>query len=228
MSTKKLKSSEAPFHLGKKIIHFGILALFFLAVGCRQKKHYHDASNSSLVNTTEGAIAEILKYQKGQNELFRDPDKSPLPDRYRKSFQQLDFYEPDTTFIVRASLTRILNAVPFLMPTNTSRTTEEILYGTLKFNLKGETHILEVYQNSELEMDGMLFLPFSDKTNAITTYIGGRYLDLKVPESTPIVLDFNKAYNPYCAYNRKYSCPLVPKANSLTIKVEAGVKAFEK
>jgi len=228
MSTQKRRSNAAALPLVKKLSNVGILVVLFLVIGCRQKKQYHDTSTSSLINTTEGAIAAILKYQKGQNELFRDPDKSPLPDRYRKSFQQLDFYEPDTTFIVKASLTRILNAMPFSMPTNTSRTTEEMLYGTLKFNLKGETHTLEVYQNSELKMDRMLFLPFSDKTNGITTYPGGRYLDLKVPKGTLVVLDFNKAYNPYCAYNKKYSCPLVPKANSLTIKVEAGVRAFKK
>jgi uncharacterized protein (DUF1684 family) len=73
-----------------------------------------------------------------------------------------------------------------------------------------------------------LFLPFADLTNGEETYGGGRYLDLTIPTGNTILLDFNKAYNPYCAYNPKYSCPLVPKQNRLDIPIIAGVKAFKK
>jgi uncharacterized protein (DUF1684 family) len=71
-----------------------------------------------------------------------------------------------------------------------------------------------------------LFLPFSDATNGNETYSGGRYIDLRIPTSDSVLIDFNKAYNPYCAYNPKYSCPIVPKQNRLPIPVRAGVKAF--
>jgi uncharacterized protein (DUF1684 family) len=65
-----------------------------------------------------------------------------------------------------------------------------------------------------------------DDTNGAETYAGGRYIDLAIPGGDSIVIDFNRAYNPYCAYNKKYSCPLVPKVNTLTTEIRAGVKAF--
>ena len=72
-----------------------------------------------------------------------------------------------------------------------------------------------------------LFLPFTDKTNGSETYTGGRYIDLSIPEGDTLEINFNKAYNPYCAYNPKYSCPIVPGVNALDTEVRAGVKAFK-
>jgi len=72
-----------------------------------------------------------------------------------------------------------------------------------------------------------LFLPFTDATNGNETYGGGRYIDLSIPNGDQIVIDFNKAYNPYCTYNKKYSCPIVPSQNALDIEIFAGVKAFK-
>jgi uncharacterized protein (DUF1684 family) len=71
-----------------------------------------------------------------------------------------------------------------------------------------------------------LFLPFSDVTSGDQSYLGGRYIDLKIPEGDLITIDFNKAYNPYCAYNSDYSCPLVPLENDLNVAIKAGVKKF--
>jgi len=79
----------------------------------------------------------------------------------------------------------------------------------------------------EEEYRDYLFLPFTDLTNGEQTYMGGRYLDLSIPEGDTIVLDFNRAYNPYCVYNKKYSCPLVPPVNALNTKISAGIKDFE-
>lgn len=79
-----------------------------------------------------------------------------------------------------------------------------------------------------LEYNDHLFLPFLDDTNGDATYGGGRYIDLRIPKNDIIKIDFNTAYNPYCAYNGKYSCPIVPSENYLPVKVEAGVKAFNK
>ena len=73
-----------------------------------------------------------------------------------------------------------------------------------------------------------MFLPFMDHTNGSASYAGGRYIDLRIPEGDTLIIDFNKAYNPYCAYDEKYSCPIVPSENYLDLEVEAGVKVFEK
>jgi hypothetical protein len=122
--------------------------------------------------------------------------------------------------------------MPFLMPTTTERKSEEVVYGVVHFQLNGEEHQLEVYRNKELmlqeEHKDYLFLPFTDNTNGEETYAGGRYIDLSVPKGDSIRIDFNKAYNPYCAYNKKYSCPIVPSVNALDTKVLAGVKDFKK
>jgi len=81
-----------------------------------------------------------------------------------------------------------------------------------------------------MEYEALLFLPFNDTTNGADSYGGGRYIDLKIPseESKTIRIDFNKSYNPYCAYNAKYSCPIPPKENDLPIAILAGVKAYNK
>ncbi|MBT8263883.1 MAG: DUF1684 domain-containing protein, partial [Muriicola sp.] len=152
-------------------------------------------------------------------------------DRYRKDFEGLSFFDPDTTYQVLAKFVRTPEALPFLMPTNTERKSEEVVFGIVYFELNGRRFQLEVYQTIELKneegFEDYLFLPFTDATNAKETYSGGRYIDLRIPAGDTLLIDFNKAYNPYCAYNKKYSCPLVPKGNNLEIEVLAGVKAFK-
>ncbi|WP_422081279.1 DUF1684 domain-containing protein [Ulvibacterium sp.] len=206
-----------------------ILICFFL--GCKQGKRYHDLSQKNQEEPQVDAIQDILNFQDELNAEFKDPEVSPLPDRYRKSFERLDFFAPDTNFIVHAQLIRTPDAVPFLMPTTTDRKSEEVVYGIAHFVLNGKKHRLEIYQNPELMLqegyEDYLFLPFTDETNGEGTYTGGRYIDLRIPRGDTIVIDFNRAYNPYCAYNKKYSCPIVPSVNSLDVEVSAGVRAFE-
>jgi hypothetical protein len=118
------------------------------------------------------------------------------------------------------------------MKTNTDRLSRERVYGVLTFELQGQTYQLNVYQGEDSitseDQQDYLFLPFLDNTNGETTYGGGRYIDLKIPEGDIIVVDFNKAYNPYCAYNENYSCPIVPRVNYLDTNIQAGVKAYKK
>jgi uncharacterized protein (DUF1684 family) len=197
---------------------------------CNDGKRYRAASKPSQVKAT-GGLAEIIAFQDALNETFSDPDNSPLPDRYRIHFNGLDFFPPDTTYQVWARLIRTPEALPFSMPTTTDRLALERKYGTLVFDLQGQALALEVYQSPDLILEedyvDYLFLPFADATNGAETYTGGRYIDLRIPASDSILIDFNKAYNPYCAYNPKYSCPIVPKQNRLPIPVRAGVKAFD-
>ncbi len=202
----------------------------FLFFSCRERKKYHDAAKVEIVDSNSDAVNDILLFQAGMNEEFKDPETSPLPDRYRANFSALDFFTPDTNYRVKAKLVRTPEALPFLMPTTTSRTSEEVVYGIVHFSLNGSEHQLEVYKSKNPENDGedRLFLPFLDDTNGNETYTGGRYLDLSIPNGDTLVIDFNRAYNPYCAYNKKYSCPIVPKVNRLHTKVRAGVKAFGK
>ncbi len=210
-----------------------LMALILLVTACKDRKRYHheQAQGTSMDEVTD-PVRDVIAFQEALNAEYRDPATSPLPDRYRKDFDGLEFFDPDSTYRVVAFLERTPEAVPFLMPTTTERMSTEVVFGIARFRLNGKTEKLEIYQNQELSAEekytDYLFLPFLDDTNGEESYTGGRYIDLRVPEGDSIVIDFNRAYNPYCAYNRKYSCPLVPLGNRLQSAVRAGVKAFTK
>jgi len=194
----------------KKVI---FLLIILTAFNCGEKK--------SLQGETD--------WQKGMNANFKDATKSPLKNKDRKTFEGLDFFPFDSTYIVTATFKSTPNEKPFKMKTSTSRLPEYKKHGELNFELQGETFKLNIYQSLELEDEkDNLFLSFLDNTNSDTSYGGGRYIDVKSLEGDTIIIDFNKAYNPYCAYNEKYSCPIVPRENYLPIAVKAGVKDFRK
>lgn len=171
-------------------------------------------------------------FQKKLNAEFKDATTSPLHKKDRKAFKGLDFFKFDSAYIVKAAFKRTEKESVFEMKTNTTRTPEYVKYGELYFDLHGRRFLLNIYQNIELikteGYEDYLFLPFSDETNGVETYGGGRYIDAAIPEGDSLTIDFNKAYNPYCAYNEKYSCPIVPRQNYLNTRIEAGVKMFKK
>ena len=168
-------------------------------------------------------------YQQNMNRKFADSTSSPLMKEDLSHFKSLDFFPIDESYIVHAVFTRI-EGITFEMKTTTERKPKYRIYGELKFQLGKKDLKLLVYQNLDLMKkpgyEDYLFLPFSDLTNGKESYIGGRYLDMRIPNSNEVVIDFNKAYNPYCAYNYKYSCPIVPMENDLDIEIKAGVKKF--
>ncbi|MDH5397796.1 MAG: DUF1684 domain-containing protein [Cyclobacteriaceae bacterium] len=171
---------------------------------------------------------EIIKFQRELNKEFNDPKESPLPEEDLKKFSGHPFYPIDEKFRIEAKFTRIENPVSFQMQTTTDRLPVYDIYGQATFQLEGKTYILNIYQSHRLrekkEYKDYLFLPFTDLTNGEETYGGGRYIDLAIPPDNIIVVDFNKAYNPYCAYNYKYSCPIPPKENNIDTAITAGVK----
>ena len=118
------------------------------------------------------------------------------------------------------------------MATTTDRKPIYKTFGTATFELEGKKLKLHIYQNQDLikkaEYTNHLFIPFRDQTNSNGSYGGGRYIDVEIPEGNTIVIDFNKSYNPYCAYNDKYSCPIPPSENDLDIEIKAGVKDYGK
>jgi len=171
-------------------------------------------------------------YQKEQNAKFKDATRSPLTSKDRKSFRGLDFFEYDSTFVITAELKRTPESEFFNMKTTTERLSKERIFGVLTFDIEGETYNLNIYQGEEnMQTEGFenyLFLPFLDDTNGSESYGGGRYIDLRIPEGDSITIDFNRAYNPYCVYNEKFSCPIVPRINYLPLEIKAGVKIYAK
>lgn len=178
------------------------------------------------------AIKDVKTHQEEQNTQFMTKGESPLTETDRKHFKGLEFFTIDLNYRVEATFVRIENESPFKMVTSTDRLPEYVKYGELHFNLNDKKLQLNVYQNTKLienpEYKDYLFIPFTDETNGETSYGGGRYVDFKIPTSNKVILDFNKAYNPYCSYSGRYSCPIPPKENHLEIAVNAGVKAYTK
>jgi uncharacterized protein (DUF1684 family) len=162
-------------------------------------------------------------------EMISDP-KSPIPEEEKASFKKLNYYKPGVTFCKLATFERYDQATRFFMKTTTERLPEYSIYGSVTFRHKGKNYKLNVYQNIELVkkpgFEKHLFIPFNDETNGNETYGGGRFLDVYENGEDVLLIDFNKAYNPYCAYNHKYSCPIPPEANNLKIKIKAGEKKW--
>lgn len=175
-------------------------------------------------------LASVEKFQKELNAEYADAKTSPLLPEDLKDFKSLDFYPANAQFFVVAKFIRTENEQPFEMKTTTARKPVYVKYGEAHFSIYGQDFKLNIYRNIELskkeQYKDYLFLPFSDLTCGNESYIGGRYLDLEIPQGNTIVIDFNRSYNPYCAYNPKYSCPKVPLENDLKIEIRAGVKKF--
>lgn len=175
-------------------------------------------------------VSSVEAFQKELNYEFADSIKSPLTVEDRLQFKALDFYPIEERFFVIAKFVRTKKEKPFEMKTSTERKPLYVKYGELSFSIDGKAFKLNVYRNIALsqkkEYKDHLFLPFSDLASGNESYIGGKYIDLKISKGNTMTIDFNKSYNPYCAYNHKYSCPIVPLENDLNIEIKAGVKKF--
>ncbi len=169
-------------------------------------------------------------YQQQLNKEYADPAESPLTKNDLKTFKSLDFYPIAMAYCVEAKFVRTYGEKPFEMPTTTTRKPMYVKFGEVYFTINGTECKLDVFQNIDLvkkeEYKNHLFLPFTDYTSGNGSYGGGRYIDLQQPEGDTITIDFNTAYNPYCAYNHDYSCPIPPAQNDIKTEVRAGVKEY--
>jgi len=193
-----------------------LIILYTVLLSCKEQKRY---------------IPNLTEFQKELNASFKDVTKSPLAKNDRQNFVSLDFFDFDSSYVVKAVLIPSSKDSIFNMKTNTDRMHSYNKYGKIKFKLDENYFELSVYKDNELvtdQTDDELFLPFYDNTNGITTYSGGRYIDLKFSNDSIISIDFNKAYNPYCVYNYKFSCPIVPSENYIASEIKAGVKDYNK
>lgn len=182
---------------------------------------------------SDSAKADIVKFQNELNKEYKDPKKSPLKGKDLKRFKRHEFFPIDLTYRVIATLSVTPESAFFQMPTSSEVFKDHRIYGILKFELLGKAFEIPVYQSKMLmampQYKDHLFFPFTDSTNSILTYGAGRYIDLQIPkEGNTIILDFNKAYNPFCAYSDGYSCPLVPKDNNIDMEILAGIKYVSK
>ena len=136
------------------------------------------------------------------------------------------------SYKLTTNLNRTNEAVPFKMSTYSGNTQDHVLYGiaTVDFDvIQVPVHIYQTLRLREMEeYKDHLFIPFNDLTNDESTYGGGRYIDLKMSDikDDQVVIDFNRCYNPWCAFSDGYNCPVPPKENHFEVKIEAGEKMF--
>ena len=178
------------------------------------------------VNAQSSYVQEINIYQQNyvaKHEVVTETDK-----------KYFSFFEPNEKLKLEAKVTYLKDTVGFLMKTSGWKTPRYFKYALLSFKVDGIAQQLTAYQNESLllneEYKDMLFIPFTDASSGIESYGGGRYLEIYLTniKNHSIELDFNKVYNPYCAYAGGYNCPIPPAENNLLIAVNAGEKNFEK
>jgi uncharacterized protein len=168
---------------------------------------------------------KILDFRKQKNHYFRTSIDSPIEDK--ENFPGLNYYPPDDKYKVVATLMLLKDTVPLSIKRSDGKEENYLRFAKAYFTLERKSFNLTLLKlmNNPLD-ENILFIPFSDKTNGVETYGGGRYLDVKFKSEKKIALDFNLAYNPYCSYNYKFSCPIPPLENSLDIEIYAGEKLF--
>ena len=164
---------------------------------------------------------QVLKFRTENEQFFREGQGSPIEDK--TSFRGLNYFEPSAEYRILAGLERITTGDSVTMQMSDGKEETYAKYAHATFQLGGKSHRLLLLKHAE---DEKLFLPFADQTNGFDTYGGGRYLDLSLAGPEKLMIDFNFAYNPYCAYNKHYSCPLPPRDNFLNIDIRAGEKDY--
>ena len=172
---------------------------------------------------------KVVDWRKDRDVFFKSHQRSPLTPDQKKHFKALKYFSFDPKYIFSGPIKRyILNInnpeyyATFL--TNKGTNKRYVRYGNFHFQLEGKDYSLEVFKSI---LSDNLFVPFKDKTNGRETYEAGRYIDTEILEGYKMVLDFNMAYPPSCAYNDKFVCVLPPKENTLNVEIRAGEKNFK-
>lgn len=175
----------------------------------------------------EAYVEKIEKERERQFKFIRFNIESPLTEEQKRTFTKLTFYEIDPSYRVKARLLPIENKKVREVPLTDGSKQRYIEHSYAEFELGGKTNKLLLLQAMDEADKRNFFLAFADATSAGETYGGGRYLNVRQDGKTSITLDFNLAYNPYCAYNPDYACPIPPKENLLEIALEAGEKNYK-
>jgi uncharacterized protein len=173
-------------------------------------------------------LEKIEKERERQFKFIRFNVESPLSETQKQNFKALTFYEINPSYRIKARLIPVENKKIREVPLTDGSKEKYIEHSFAEFELGGKTNRLLLLQSvKETDMRNF-FLAFADETSGRETYGGGRYMNVRQDGKNSLTLDFNLAYNPYCAYNPDYACPLPPKENILTISIEAGEKNYGK
>ena len=171
-------------------------------------------------------MSELEDFRVDKDVFFRQHPQSPLRPEQRSSFEGLSYYPRNPDLVIRGSLETegVDLDEEIVMPTTTGGEQHYRRAGVVRFEVNGEPTQVTLFRSPDMQE---LFLPFRDATSGNETYGAGRYLEVETPSlDGSIEIDFNYAYNPYCAYNPDWSCPIPPGENWLRVPVRAGERAF--
>ena len=169
-------------------------------------------------------MTEIEQFRKSKDEFFRTSPQSPLSSEQKKDFAGLHYFPENAQLRFELPLERYTNPQKVVMQTSTGTTQEYYKVGQVRFKVNGEDAALQVYES--VDNPGSYFVPFVDATAPTESYGAGRYLEPEEHHHDELLVDFNFAYSPYCAYNDRWSCPFPPLENRLKVRIEAGEKKF--
>lgn len=167
--------------------------------------------------------AKIQEHRQQTDTFFKTDKKSPLPKEERADFKGLNYFDIDISYSIVAKMKKIKNAKPVSMETSKHQEKSYLPYAKAHFRLNGKKCELTIYKSVKQDY---LFLPFTDLTTGKQSYGAGRYIEVEELADKKIVIDFNIAYNPYCAYSDNYNCPYPPAENDLKIRIEAGERTY--
>jgi len=172
----------------------------------------------------ESYAERVREERRKKDEFFAEHPRSPIPQSDRAEFSGLNYFDPDTAYRIEAALHEHDDPERITVETTQDGVREYDNVGEFRTSVDGEDVTIQAYRSPGDEY--RLWVPFRDETNGEWTYPAGRYLDLEDPDDRTDdgdwVLDFNEAYNPYCAYSEAYECPLVPMDNWLDVEIPAG------
>ena len=207
-------SDDVP-HSARSVLQLFIAALV-VSAACSPTQVEDDASFAT----------SLAEFRAAKEQAFREPD-SPVPPARRDELLPLAYFPGSPDYRVPAVLRVEQDRVTLEMPTSTGERRLMQRVGTLEFALKGQSLALGAFTEASAPNMDRLFVPFVDLTSGTETYPAGRYLDLDRTRTGLYVIDFNRAYNPYCYYNSTYDCPYPPRENRLKVPVRAGEKMRE-
>ncbi len=168
--------------------------------------------------------------RKEKDYFFKADPGSPIPPALRGRLQGLEYFPPDPRFRIPVRITRLPTPEPVTLATSKGVPRPMLRYGYFDFDVEDAKARLYAYkaapQHGHHHETESLFVPFRDATSGKETYGAARYLDLEEGPAGDVVLDFNLAYNPYCAYSDEYVCPFPPRENWLSVPIRAGEKSF--
>jgi uncharacterized protein len=200
-------------------------AVFIALFSCENQKNWTHSNSENGSKKWSNYQKKVIHYQDSINAVFMSGMNGVIPSKDRGVGKSLDFFEPNDNFRAEATFKKSTNfqKIEVMTSSNDVRVYEK--FGVLYFKINQTPLELTLYK-SESNAD-YLFCPFKDFTNGKESYGAGRYLNFEIKDTLNPVIDFNYAYNPYCAYNDKYSCPIPPVENHLKIAIKAGEKAWK-